>query len=113
MSNIFVYFFRGCGIIGTIWCQTDCSKERPLNLSGLLFVCDTYHQYSINLQGISMNQKELRTKLIEHYGTTLAALALNTNKQTLNSFRSRNGIRTPSNDAVNTRLAMLIKASIK
>ncbi|WP_429046394.1 hypothetical protein [Aeromonas veronii] len=60
-----------------------------------------------------MNQKELRTKLIEHYGTTLAALALNTNKQTLNSFRSRNGIRTPSNDAVNTRLAMLIKASIK
>lgn len=55
----------------------------------------------------------LRTKLIEQYGTTLAALALNSHKQTLNSFRSRNGIRTPSNDEVNARLAMLIKASIK
>ncbi|HAU4930967.1 hypothetical protein [Aeromonas hydrophila] len=61
-----------------------------------------------------MNQIEIQTKsLIEQYGTTLAALALNTTKQTLNHFRVRHSIRTPSNDAVNKRLAMLIKASIK
>ncbi|MGL5485726.1 hypothetical protein [Aeromonas veronii] len=61
-----------------------------------------------------MIQTDIRTKkLIEQYGTTLAAMVLNTTKQTLNHFRVKHCIRTPSNDAVNTRLAMLIKASIK
>ncbi|HDO1316295.1 hypothetical protein [Aeromonas veronii] len=61
-----------------------------------------------------MSQDEQRTKtLIEMYGTTLAAMALNTTKQKLNFFRMKHCIRTPSNDAVNTRLAMLIKTASK
>lgn len=61
-----------------------------------------------------MNKIEIQTKsLIEQYGTTLAAHALNTTKQSLNHFRVKHCIRTPSNESVNARLAMLIKASIK
>ncbi|MFM5575418.1 hypothetical protein ACET8O_12575 [Aeromonas veronii] len=59
-----------------------------------------------------MNREELCTKaLIEKYGTTLAAIALNTTKQKLNHFRVKHSIRTPSNDAINERLGQLIKAA--
>ncbi|WP_441253757.1 hypothetical protein [Aeromonas sp. A600556] len=59
-----------------------------------------------------MNKEELQTKIfIEKYGTTLAAIALNTTKQKLNHFRVKYSIRTPSNDAINERLGLLIKAA--